>query len=180
MKRLHLCVEVIEWLPDWTFPMYLGVGDSGETRRQKRHLDVSIGIRYYNMRVWVRSLHIGSSSLKCLDLLELCWGPCALIGGNQHQPSGLGQILWMVRWPCAEMGSWVLHKAVFFIILIVIYNIYIYIYYTHTYVYVFFTHVLECCVWHVSARCFFLLDKRNIDERNRCKTEMVFNPKYVH
>ena len=72
----------------------------------------------------------------------------------------------MARWPCAEMGSLVLHKAVFLIILIVIY---IYILYLCICV---FTHVLECCVWHVSARCFFLLSIRGtltnaIDARQR-------------
>ena len=49
-------------------------------------------------------------------------------------------------------------------------NIYIYILY-YMYICV-FTHVLECCVWHVSARCFFLLSIRGtltnaIDARQR-------------
>ena len=111
------CVEVIEWLPDWTFPMYLGVGDSGdsgETRRQKRHLDVSIDIIYYNMRVWVRSLHIGSSSLRCLDLYRsvrtLLGAHVLLLEGINVNPQVLaksfgwlaGHVLKWAPWSCTK------------------------------------------------------------------------------
>ena len=169
MKRLHLCVEVIEWLPDWTFPMYLGVGDSGETRRQTRHLDVSIDIIYYNMRVWVRSLHIGSLSLRCLDLyrsVRTLLGPMCSYWRESTST--------LRSWPNPLDGSLAmcwngllgLAQSCFLIILIVIY---IYILYLCICV---FTHVLECCVWHVSARCFFLLSIRGtltnaIDARQR-------------
>jgi hypothetical protein len=77
----------------------------------------------------------------------------------------------MARWPCAEMGSLVLHKAVFLIILIVIYIYYIFMYMC------FYACAGVLCMACEREMFLSFIYKRNIDERNRCKTEMVFNPK---